>query len=317
MKSLSKLLLISALAAGTFAPAASAETAKWVIEPKYDEVTQFSSGFYKAKNGNRTTIYNRDGDVLLASVDSVTPFTEGLALVLSNSHSGQMQLRSILHEDGSVVGIAGEDVFVKDYPFFSEGLLPVTNAKGKAGYMDANGIMVLPFKYSNPHPFSNGLAAVSKGKGILSKAIGLVGMSDIIGSEKVFYINKAGAELKLPKMIGDIYFGSTFKDGEALVVNKERQYCIINTGGMLVRIEQNIKLNLDRRNALADEDDEEKPATPAAKPRPDGPTPFGEGQLYGYRKGTEIVLPVQFTSAEPFVAKRAIARASRPTACLA
>lgn len=302
MRFFNKALCVSALAAGASIPSVWADTAQWIIPPLYDSVTRLSYDLYKAKKGSTTTVFDRDGRVIVTKADSVTPFSEGLALVLSADDGTRMRLDRILREDKSTVTVA-EDIYVCEFPFFSEGLLPVSNKGGKAGYMDSNGLMAIPFKYSNPHPFSNGLAAVSKGKGLLGKAMSAVGV-DIIGKDKVFYINKLGGELKLPKEIGDIFLGSTFKDGEALVINKSRQYCIINPQGRLVRIEPSVTLRFDDRYALTDAEAEEQPQTHT---KADGPDTFSAGQLLGYRQGSGIVIPAQFTAAEPFTGGRAIA----------
>lgn len=303
---LKNIILVSAFAAGAFAPPADAETARWVVQPIYDSVEQLSDDLYKVKRAGKTSVIDSEGRMVVASADSITPFSEGLALVMSSASEGRMRLDRILRADKSVATVADE-AYVEAYPFFSEGLLPVANKGGKVGYVDQNGMLAIPFKYSNPHPFSNGLAAVSKGKGFLKKMANVVGAADIIGKDKVFYINPLGGELKLPKEIGDIFLGTTFKDGEALVINKARQYCIINTKGQLVRIEPSVTLRFDERYALTDL--EEPSQTVVTKRRIDGPDVFSEGKLLGYRKGSHVIVPAQFTDAEPFSGGRA--RAAR------
>lgn len=281
-----------------------AESARWVIKPVYKSVIRLSDNLYAVKQtSGKVSVMDSDGSTVIAMVDSVTPFCEGHSLVMTRNKNG-FKLDRILNEDKSSVSLV-EEVYVSDYPFFSEGLLGVTNRNGKAGYIDGNGHTVIPFKYSNPRPFSNGLAAVSKGKNALSKMMSAVGMSDLIGKDKVYYINTIGGELRLPKEIGDIYFGSTFKDGEALVINKDRQYCIINPNGQLVRIEPVITLRFDSRFALADEEESSK--SEEMTYRTSGPELFSEGGLTGYRQGSNIVLPPQFSYATPFIANRAIA----------
>lgn len=303
MKIIQNILLVSAFAAGAMAPSASAETARWVVKPVYESVTKMSDDLYKVKRNRMSGVMDSEGRAIITSADSITPFTEGLALVLTRTPDGRMKLDRILRDDKSIATV-GEEVYVDQFPFFSEGLLPVSNKGGKAGYMDSNGKMVIPFKFSNPHPFSNGLAAVSKGKGFLSKMVTAVGAADIMGKDKVFYINTLGGELKLPKEIGDIFFGSTFKNGEALVINKGRQYCIINPNGQLLRIEPSVTLRFDDRYALTDIDEPVKKHTVH---RTTGPDVFSEGKLLGYRQGSRVIIPAQFTDAEPFDRRRAVA----------
>ncbi len=303
MSSIRKSWCLLALIAGVIAPSVWADSAQWIIEPHYDSMTRLTSDLYKAKKGKKTTIFDRDGHIVIASADSVTGFSEGMALVLDFSGDTGMKLNGILREDKSVVSVADE-IYVNEFPFFSEGLLPVYNKSNKVGYMDTNGRIAIPFKYSNPHPFSNGLAAVSKGKGLLNKFTSAVGI-DVMGNDKVFYINKLGGELKLSKEIGDIYLGSTFKNSEALVINKARQFCVINPQGRLVRIEPTVTLRFDSRYALTDVDAQDEPAAVAV--RPDGPEIYSSGLLRGYRQGATVILPAQFTDAEPFAGGRAIA----------
>lgn len=299
---INKILLVLATV-GALAPAVCAETARWVVKPVFQEVTPLSEDLYKVKQRGKQSVVDNEGRFVVNGADSITPFCEGLALVLRRTPEGMMKLESILREDKSVATV-GEEVFVDQFPFFSEGLLPVTNKGGKAGYMDQNGIMKIPFKFSNPHPFSEGLAAVSKGKGLLSKVVNAVGASDLMGKDKVFYINTLGGEIKLSKEIGDIYFGSTFRNGEALVINKNRQYCMINRNGQLVRIEPSVTLRFDDHYALTDlNEEDEKPVVR----RTDGPDVFSDGKNLGYRKGSKIVVAPQFSKAEPFDKNRAIA----------
>lgn len=317
MSRIKSIILISALAAGVFAPGAGAETARWVVKPVYKSVTRMSDDLYKVKSNSKSAVMDREGRTVISSADSITPFSEGLALVLNYGTEGRMRLDRILRADKSAVTV-GDEVYVDQFPFFSEGLLPVFNKSGKAGYMNENGVIAIPFKYSNPHPFSNGLAAVSKAKNMFQKAASAVtaavGAEDIMGKDKVFYINALGGEMKLPKEIGDIYFGSTFKDGEALVLNKQRQYCIINPQGRLLRIEPSVTLRFDERHALTDIDES---APKVAARRTDGPDVFSDGRLTGYRRGSRVIVPAQFTAAEPFDRGQAIASRFGGTGVLA
>lgn len=289
--------------AGALAPAVCAETPRWVVRPIYQQVTRMSENLYKVKQGDIQFVLDNEDRVIVSGCDSITPFCEGLALILQRTSGDEVKLVSILREDKSVIPV-GEEVFVDQFPFFSEGLLPVKNKKGKVGYMDQNGAMAIPFKFSNPHPFSEGLAAVSKGKNLFSKAVLAVGISDLIGKDKVYYINNIGGEIKLAKEIGDIYFGSTFRNGEALVINKERQYCVINRNGQLVRIEPAVTLRFDDHYALVDSGKvEEKPVVRQS----DGTEVFSAGKILGYRKGSQVVVLPQFSYAEPFDKGRAVA----------
>lgn len=312
MKIIKHIIMPVALATfGALTQQAVAETVRWVISPVYDSITRLSDDLYKVSRSRVVSVIDVNGATVVTAADSITPFTDGQALILDHDpdlDDDRMLLKGILRPDKSIASIT-DDIYVSDYPFFSEGLLPVTLKNGSAGYIDINGTVVIPFDYADPHPFSGGLAAVSKKKGFFKKSLKKVsegiGAKDIVGKDKVMYINRSGRALKLDKEIGDIYFGSTFKDGEALVINKNRQYCFINTQGRKVRIEPSVTLRFDESNALTDLDDS-APAVSLPR-RPDGPDVYTEGTAIGYRKGDKVVVPAQFDNAEPFVDRRAIA----------
>ncbi|MCM1163668.1 MAG: WG repeat-containing protein [Muribaculaceae bacterium] len=300
---LSKAIL-AVLAVGALAPTATAETARWLIKPEYQAVYQMTDKLYKVKQSIKSGIVSVDGrKIVPLAYDSITPFSEGLALVLNATPEGKMRILGVVTEDGTMSNV-NDELYTDQFPFFSEGLLPVANAKGKVGYVDRNMRAIVPFKFSNPHPFSNGLAAVSKDKGILGKALGAVGGDGLIGTDKVYYINQFGKELKLPREIGDIYLGTTFKNGEALVMNKDRQCFIINPMGSMLRMDAISSLKFDEKYCLITPDDE-KAAAQGTVVSPI--TIYNEGQLYGYKSGDKIIIPAQFTSAGKFTDGRAVA----------
>lgn len=307
--------MAAVLAVGAIAPSANAETARWLIKPQYRAVMPMgANNLYKVKQTMKSGVVAPDGRTVVAiAYDSITPFSEGLALILNGTPEGKMRLVGILSEDG-VVSNVSDELYTDQFPLFSEGLLPVANRSGKVGYVDRNGREIVPFKFSNPHPFSNGLAAVSKPKGgILSKAVSAVGADGLVGNDKIYYINQFGKELKLPREIGDIYLGTTFKDGEALVMNKDRQCFIINPMGTMLRMEPLAALTFDERYCLVKPDE----TTAATSTTPlNAMTTYQEGQLYGYKVGDRVMIPAQFTAANNFTDGHAIAAKNRAVGVL-
>lgn len=280
-----------------------AQTAKWIIKPDYTSITPYSEGVYKVKKGYKSGLIGADGKVIVAATaDSITNLTEGYALIL-NLSGGKFKLNGILSESMTVIPITDE-YYVDRYPFFSEGKLPVSNPKGKYGYINNNGRLVLECDYSVVYPFSEGWAAVSK-KNLIGNVTSLIKKSSG-GGGKVIYINESGDPLVLQSEIGDIYSGTTFKNGEALVTNKENKQFIINPVGAIVRVDNNIPLIFDEKYCLVSEEEQKKAAEPV-QVRYDGPTVYTENDLYGYRQGATIVLPAQFSEAMPFSGGYAIA----------
>ena len=234
-----------------FALQAKSQTAKWIIKPYYDSVVRYAEGVYKVSSGNKVGVVNAEGEVVVSvSADSITAMSEGCALVLNRTEDGDYQLTNILYRDGSVTSIMGE-YYVKAYPFFSEGRLPVYNKRKRYGYMDTSGKLVVNCSYSSAYPFSEGWAAVGKGKGILGIGVDLIKT----GKEKISYIDKDGKTMPLQADLEDITMGTSFKNGEALVVTKEGKYCFINTSGKVIRTDNNVALSFDKKHALGSEDD--------------------------------------------------------------
>lgn len=279
-----------------------AEVPHWVVTPQYDDLTQVTESLYKFKNNGKSGLIDQNGKIVISGVDSITPFTEGVALAVTADDNGFYKIRSIIREDRTMKA-PDEEMYLSPYPFFSEGLMPVLNKSKKAGYIDTEGNLVIPFKYSNPHPFSNGYAAVSKGKGFMSSTFKKLGMGDLLGKDKVFYINPLGGEMKISKDVGDIYFGSTFKNGEALVINKEKQFNFIDQEGRLRRIEPTVTLTFDYMNRLGDDGIEPDFTFIPSKGTPDV---LKIGQISGYADSVKVVVPPQFALALPFSNNRAI-----------
>mgnify|MGYP000224625550 CR=1 FL=1 len=281
---------------------AKAQSAKWIIKPYYDSVVRYADGIYKVSSGNKVGVINSDGEVVVSvSADSITAMSEDCALVLNRTEDGDYQLTNILHRDGKATPIT-EEYYVKAYPFFSEGRLPVYNKRKKYGYMDSNGKLVISCAYSSAYPFSEGWAAVGKGKGLLGIGVDLIKT----GKEKFSYIDKDGKALSLQADLKDITMGTSFKNGEALVVTKDGRYCFIDTSGRVIRTDNNVTLSFDKKHALGSEDDFEV-FDAIADVVYDGPSTFVQDGLYGYKSGARVILPCQFNEAMPFSKGYAIA----------
>ena len=60
-----------------------AQTAKWVIAPKYSSIVFYGKGLYKVKTGRHVGILDDKGNVIVpVNADSITAMTEACALVL-------------------------------------------------------------------------------------------------------------------------------------------------------------------------------------------------------------------------------------------
>ena len=81
-----------------------AQTAKWLIKPKYNAITDFGNGMYKVKAGRYYGIIDSEGKTIVAtSADSITTMTEEHALILQYDDE-KYRLTGILNEDKTETG---------------------------------------------------------------------------------------------------------------------------------------------------------------------------------------------------------------------
>lgn len=300
-----KILKISLVAAvALFGSVATATVGRWIIPPGFESITRISGDLFVVRQAasthgeGRVGVINKNGKwVVEATVDSITGFRNGYALVMSRNENGEYRLMSILPEKGDLTPI-NEDYIVAEYPFFSEDLLGVYY-KGKAGYIDPNGRVVIPFKYGSPQPFSSRLAAVAKKGGLMgfaNEARKRFGLTE--SSVPMMYINTAGKEIKIDKSIGEINLATTFNGDLALVRNKLGEYYYINRAGKIHRHEQSVEFELDDRGAVAS--GTSVPTNEIEGVR-DPVTAFRDGRLIGYQEGGAVVIPAQFSNAGEFI----------------
>ncbi|MCM1028214.1 MAG: WG repeat-containing protein [Pseudoflavonifractor sp.] len=316
IKSFNKAIISLALAMGALsAPTAEAKTAKWSVEPIYNNIEMMSPGIFLVKRGVYSSIIDGSGNEIVPSTtDSITPFIEGESLILTPAEGDRYRLQGILHADFTKTPVA-EEVYVSEYPFFSEGLLPVCNSQGFYGYMDPTGRMVLPTRYTNPHPFSEGRAVVTERmKGALGNIVSKVtDKAQEIAKRKaaMLYINRAGVALKLPKEIGKVYNGTTFCNGTAYIENNKGEFFTINANGSILSRGEIKEFEVDDHYRLADSERQvsETSASTAPSSSVDDVVSFTVNNLTGYRtKAGSTVLPPQFSDAEEFVGEFALAK---------
>lgn len=308
-----------AVAAALTAPAvAGAFTAGWSVEPAYTSMEQLAPGAYKVKRGMYTGIIDGNGkQIIKMTTDSITPFTEGKALVLTPVGNDAYRLQAILNSDLTQNPVY-EEVYVEEYPFFSDGLIPVRNKQGFYGYMDEGGRMVLKPSYINIHPFHEGMAAVTKRPSnvvlqFISKGTDKL-MEKFKQKTTVTYINRGGVEFKPQKSIGKLANASTFNQGHALVENKDGEMYIINNQGTVLSRYGGQNPEFDDRYILIDEnyDNDDDVAAVAGEDmeiQTDKSVKiFKEGNKYGYTSNGDVLLPAQFDDADLFADGYAMAK---------
>ncbi|MBR4921049.1 MAG: WG repeat-containing protein [Prevotella sp.] len=141
-----------------------AQSAHWTIKPNYTSITRFSSNLFRVKTYNTMGIWDGEGKTVVPlTMDSITYLTNGYALAMSKN-KGKYRILYVIKENG-VREAVKDEVYASESPFFSEDRCLVANKKGKLGYMDPSGKVVIPCNFTAAYPFQSGTASVSKSKG--------------------------------------------------------------------------------------------------------------------------------------------------------
>lgn len=258
------------------------QTVNWAVKPIYSSIETITDNLYKIKSGNQCGIVDKQGKIIVnAEVDSITPFVEDNALLL-DSQGGKYKIRGIINRRGEV-NILAETYYVTSWPYFQNGYLVVSNPNGLYGFMNNAGKEAISCKYKNAHPFSEGFASVT------------------LLNDRVIYINTFEQPLQLEPGDGEIYLGTTFRNAEALVCTVDKKMYLIKQNGNIKSKIKKSEFAVDAMYCLCT--DGISMSVPAVQ-LPDipngGPVPYKEQSLYGFRNGSTIVLPPQFTDACPF-----------------
>ena len=268
---------------------ANAQTIKWMVEPEYVSITYYYDGIYKCTDENGKLQLIQAGHPMLPSntVDAVTEFVNDYALALK----GNKIIGFIEEEEPNLYHEVNGDYYVTEYPFFSEGLLVVADSKGKKGYMDTQGKIVIDCKYETARPFCQGRASVEP------------------ALKQVLYINPQG-KTNNPDSFhgGKLTKGSSFNEnGEAVVANYQ-DYAVIGTN-MQVKKKISYTSNLPVRDcdyAYSEGAKECPRAKELVLDFDDGVSSFSEDGIYGYRWDNGVEIPAQFSEAQEFYANKAI-----------
>ena len=162
-----------------------AQSAHWALTPTYQSMSRFAPRLFKVKTYVSTGILDVDDKwVVSPSLDSITYVTNGYALGLLRSKD-KYRIIHVIRQNGTHEPVK-EELYAGDFAYFSEDRCPVMNKKGKYGFMDPAGKLVVSCSYTAVTPFRNGVAFVTKAKGGFS---GKNAVSEIDANGKV---NKNG-----------------------------------------------------------------------------------------------------------------------------
>lgn len=185
----------------------SAQTVRWKVAPEYNSITCISPSLLVAEKNGLYGLLGTDGKLVAScQYDIITPVVEERCLLLSVN--GRIQ--AISDAVGNPIKQFGpkENWYVDtDYPYYSEGLLAVSNNRGKWTYMDKTGTPITKNpEFKGAAPFLNGFAVVR------------------YKDNSYMHISKRGAVSKLDNQFKDNYlsYASSFTpersdNGETLV----------------------------------------------------------------------------------------------------
>lgn len=157
-----KVGLISLTALTSNSPIMAIST-EWLVAPQYDQMEMFTPNLYKIVSNGKTGLLARDGRVVLSpEYDLILDFYEGRA-IFGNYTSDGTTIKGTIDEENKINHVIGTYYLLNDYPFFSEGFIPVIDESGRYGYLDENCRPAFKFGNDETRPFSEGFAAVGEG----------------------------------------------------------------------------------------------------------------------------------------------------------
>lgn len=156
-----KIILPSLLLAG--AASMSAQTAEWLVPPRYDSMELCAPDIYKVSVGGKMGLITTTGQIILSPEhDVLYDFYEGLAVFGELTNAGT-RIKGVVSENGTVSLASGDYYLNQYYPFYSDGFIPVTDYYGYYGFLDTDCRPAFKFSEDETRPFSEGLAAVGEG----------------------------------------------------------------------------------------------------------------------------------------------------------
>lgn len=128
---------------------------KWYMKPRFDSIGIFYNGFADSYSNGMTGIINSKGKLIIEhTFDFIGHFEDNRAFVLINDSCNYIDTKGRLISP--ICFFDGED--------FSDGLAAVQMAyRGKWGYINKKGVLVIGTLFDSANQFTNGKAVVSIG----------------------------------------------------------------------------------------------------------------------------------------------------------
>lgn len=200
----------------------TAQTVSWLSRPEFLSVMPFSNKLYKVNTYNYQAVVNGRGKTV-TTADSITFLTNGYALALAQ-FGDRYLLKGIINREGGFTQFRGE-YYATEKSFFSEDKCLVVNKKGKFGYIDPAGNIIISCNYQSADPFRGGAAYVMK-----PKKGGLIKTAYEEG-----YINARGEDCNAPSqdapdpfMTANIPFKPTYNTTYTVYENDGKKGYMVN-----------------------------------------------------------------------------------------
>ncbi len=274
-----------------------AQTVVWAMQPKgYDTIEPIGKNLFKVTNNNKIGLINADGTVVVEPVcDNLIGYYENKALLVRNDEGKGERIIGCLTGNGEFYKFSKKFYTLTGQKFYSEGLISVSNEKGKKGYVDEAGNNEFCFdkNYTNIKPFSGGYAVVRD-----SKSYGL--LIDSEGNETKF-VFPGGVGPSIPR-ISSVYEGILYVQGDE---KNETYSCDMNAdAGKLSKTNKPVDMkSLDYLSRLSSLSGKSKsvPYESIIYSGTKGLNPTKSNGLTGYNNGNTQILPCQLQSASFFV----------------
>ena len=173
----------------------SAQTGHWKVAPEYNSISKISPELFRVEKNGLYGLLGKDGKVIAPCLYEIKQdVVENRCLLLSSSH----RLKAIYDGNGNQIRrFDDKEIWYvdPDYPYYSDGLIAVSDNTGRWSYMDRTGTLISKrpeFRSAAPYFYGHAVVRYKDGS--------------------YMHINKRGVISKLDSQFKDNYlvFASSF-----------------------------------------------------------------------------------------------------------
>lgn len=134
-----------------------AQTISWQIAPQWESVEMQGENLVLVTQAGKQGVINLSGtQIIPCGSEQIYGIKDHRFIVLGRNN----KLVSIWDDMGNQKSISGSYYVDGAWPYYSGGMLAVRDEKGHWGFLDLNGTLSIPCKFSAAFPFVNGQASV-------------------------------------------------------------------------------------------------------------------------------------------------------------